>query len=78
MKHNYSTSNKNSKKNSPKGSHYSQHLNTFPQLRVFTDLHITENLSVATKDLKNVSGVYAIICTTTGAIYIGSSIFKIK
>ena len=40
----------------------------------FRDLHLTEKFSAAKKALAGLSGVYAITCTITGAIYIGSSV----
>lgn len=69
----YSTSSNGSFTDSSTESNYSQTLKSIPNIRIFTDLHITANLSLAHKDLNLVSGVYAIICTTTGAMYIGSS-----
>lgn len=50
------------------------HLNSLPVAIVFNNLHITENFKVMLKTLKGISGVYAIINTVTGAVYIGSSI----
>jgi len=44
-----------------------------PKVKFFENLHLTENLKAAIQALKGVAGVYAIINTLTGAIYIGSS-----
>jgi hypothetical protein len=50
------------------------HLNNLPKLIVFQDLHITNNFKAILQTLKGIAGVYAIINTATGAVYIGSSI----
>ena len=52
------------------------HIKYLSQLavKVFTRPDLTETLIEARKVLKGLSGVYAIVCTTTGAIYIGSSV----
>ena len=47
--------------------------NKLPTVLAFTDLHLTKNLSDAKKALSGLSGVYAIVCNVTSAIYIGSS-----
>jgi len=47
-----------------------------PELPVaasYDNLHITDNFTSAIRLLKGLAGVYAIKCTITGAIYIGSS-----
>jgi hypothetical protein len=49
-------------------------LSDLPSVAQFSDLHITDNLASAVKSLKGLAGIYAIRCTITGAIYIGSSI----
>jgi group I intron endonuclease len=51
----------------------SQLLKNIPAIQVFKDLYTANNLRSANIALKGVSGVYAIICRVTGAIYIGSS-----
>jgi len=48
--------------------------NNLPILQQFKDLHLTENLKAARMTLKEIAGVYVIICTVTGTIYLGSSI----
>jgi len=47
--------------------------NKLPTVLAFTDLHLTKNLSDAKKALSGLSGVYAIVCNVTSAIYTGSS-----
>ncbi|RUS34422.1 hypothetical protein BC938DRAFT_480577 [Jimgerdemannia flammicorona] len=46
---------------------------SLPRVFEFTRLDLTENLISARKALSGLSGVYAVICDVTGAIYIGSS-----
>ena len=40
----------------------------------FKNLHLTENLKLTKDTLQNFSGIYAIKCLETGAMYIGSAI----
>ncbi|RUS24047.1 hypothetical protein BC938DRAFT_474211 [Jimgerdemannia flammicorona] len=40
---------------------------------LFENLNITDNFSSAINSLKGLAGIYAIKCTLTGAIYVGSS-----
>jgi len=49
-------------------------INNLPKAKTFTNLHFTENFKVAKDVVNGLSGVYAIICTTTGAVYIGNAI----
>lgn len=44
----------------------------------FENLHLSINLKGMINTLKEVAGVYAIINTVTGQVYIGSSINKIR
>jgi len=44
-----------------------------PRVQEYANLGATSNLIAARKALAGLSGVYAIICQATGAIYIGSS-----
>ena len=41
----------------------------------FNNLHLVENINNARSALKGKSGVYAIVYSVTGAIYIGSSMY---
>ena len=49
------------------------HANSLPRLQEFNNLHLTDSLILARKALLGLAGINAIICQTTGAIYIGSS-----
>jgi group I intron endonuclease len=40
----------------------------------FKDLHLTGTLNSTKSAFKGLSGIYCVICTVTGAIYIGSAI----
>lgn len=50
-------------------------LDDLPVTIEFKDLHLTENLVKAIQSLNGLAGVYCIKNLTTGAMYIGSSIF---
>jgi hypothetical protein len=50
------------------------HAKSLPRVIEFTRLDLTQNLISARKLLVGLSGVYAIVCTSTGQIYIGSSV----
>lgn len=49
------------------------HLSYWSPIKIFTDLHIMKNLLDAKKALNKQTGIYAIINTITGQLYIGSS-----
>jgi hypothetical protein len=50
------------------------HANSLPRVLELTRLDFTQNLISGRKLLVGLSGVYAIVCTSTGQIYIGSSV----
>ena len=50
------------------------HFKNLPIIIVYTDLHLSESLKAAIKELTGISGVYAIINTLSDKVYIGSSI----
>ena len=49
-------------------------IENLPRVFEFNNLHITQNLKEAREALKDIAGVYVIICTATNIIYVGSSI----
>jgi hypothetical protein len=49
-------------------------IKNLPRVMEFRDLHTAESLRAARETLNAVAGVYAIVCTVTNAVYIGSSI----
>ncbi|RUS23415.1 hypothetical protein BC937DRAFT_88882 [Endogone sp. FLAS-F59071] len=51
-----------------------EHAKSLPRVLEITGLDSTENLISARKSLVGLSGIYALICNVTGAIYIGSSV----
>lgn len=44
-----------------------------PRVKEFADLYLTSNLVAARKELKGLSGVYAIVCNSNEKVYIGGS-----
>jgi len=55
------------------------HIKHLSQLavEVFTRLDLTNNLIEARKVLSGTAGIYAVVCTVTGTIYIGSVLLLI-
>src|SRR3954468_13984775 len=50
------------------------HLDDLPKIIVFNNLHVSESLRSVIKTLTGIAGIYAIINTVTGRLYIGSSL----
>src|SRR4051812_35597598 len=50
------------------------HLDDLPKIIVFNNLHVSESLRSVIKTLTGIAGIYAIINTVTGRLYIGSSV----
>lgn len=49
-------------------------LNNLPRVIVFQALNTIKDLKAARNTLNEVAGIYAIVCTVTGVVYIGSTI----
>ena len=50
------------------------HLDNLPKVIVFNSLHVIKSLRAIIKALTGIAGIYAIVNTVTGQVYIGSSV----
>jgi hypothetical protein len=53
---------------------FCEEISELPVVASFENLNITDNFASAVKSLRGLAGIYAIKCTITGAIYLGSAV----